>query len=199
MNTPEQIISALTELLAQCGIEGVTVDEVTFDYENDVVSTEFCDDAENCVTVMWGIDENDGPYALVVEDEDNESAVIDLSDLEPTVDEGEDGAMFLDLTDTSWISESTISTILTAGDLMGNVTELELEPSLKGKVEEVVFTKVVRGGKVVKIPLKKKNRRRMRMSPKQKAALMKARKKSHTSAALKQRKKSNTIRKSKNM
>lgn len=64
-------------------------------------------------------------------------------------------------------------------------------------LEAEAFIKVIRGGKVVK--KKKRIGRPRRMSPKQKAALKKARKKAHSSSARKKRKKSSLVRKRKGM
>jgi hypothetical protein len=194
MFTPLEVQDALSAKLDELGIYNVTVEEVTFDPENDVVTTEFCDEEDNCVTVQWGFDEGETPYALVVADEDNESIHVDLSPLEPTIMEGEGLEYYLDLTDIEWINLSTIKTILTAGNIMANEpAEMEMG---EGAIEEVVFRKVVRGGKIVKIPVRL---RKKKLTPKQKAALAKNRKKSHTGAAMKHKAMSLKLRKVKNM
>lgn len=190
MNTPEEIRDALSAKLDELDIENVTVEEVSFDAENDAVITEFCDEEDNCVTVQWGFDEDEVPYAMVVADEDNDSIFVDLSPLEPTVDEGDGNDVYLDLTDIEWINLSTIKTLLTAGNITGD------EIMTESRVEEVLYRKVVRDGKVVKIPVVL---RKKKLTPKQKAALAKARKKSHTGAAMKQKAKSLKLRKSKNL
>ena len=197
MITTLEVQDALSAKLDELGIFNVTVEEVSFDAENDVVTTEFCDEDDNCVTVQWGFDENENPYALVVADEDNDSIHIDLSPLEPTVMEGDGLEYYLDLTDIEWINLSTIKTILTAGNIMANEpAEIEEVEIGEGAIEEVVFRKVVRGGKIVKIPVRL---RKKKLTPKQKAALAKNRKKSHTGAALKHKAMSLKLRKVKNM
>lgn len=190
MNTVEEIKDSLLSRLDSLGIEGVDIENVILDPENDVVNVEFCDDNDDCVTVSFGFDEEENPYALIIADEDNDSLCIDLSPLEPTVDEGDSNEYYLDLVDSEWLNYSTFKTILTSGHIMAN------NESSGSRIEEVVYQKVVRGGKVVKVPVVL---RKKRLTPKQKAALMKARKKSHTSGAMKNRKKSLTIRKRSNL
>lgn len=197
MNTVDEIRDALSAKLDELDIENVFIEDVEYDIENEVITVEFCDESNDCVTVQFGFDENELPYALVIADEDNDSIVIDLSPLNPTVDEGDTHTYFLDLVDTDWLNFSTFKTILTAGNIMANESNI---PEMT-EMTEVLYQKVVRtnaAGKqvVVKIPVRL---RKKKLTPKQKAALVKARKKSNTGAAMKRRAKSLTVRKVKNM
>lgn len=191
INTPEDIVNALSSKLDDLGVEGVYVDEATIDTENEVIHVEFSDDNGDSESVIFGFDDEGSPYATVVADEDNDTITVDLSPLEPTVDSDEEGeddeepAYYIDLVDNDWLNLSTIKTILTAGNIMANES-----------MSEVVYQKVVRGGKVVKIPVVI---RKHKLNAKQKAALAKARKKSHTGKAMKARAKSLSIRKRANL
>ena len=186
--SPEEVESAFEQKLDELDIENVIITDATLDIEGNVV-IDFADDEGDEVSVLFGVDEEGSPYAMVVS-EDDEQVIIDLSPLSPPIVDTGMGT-FIDLVNLGWINISTIKTLFQAGGV-------GTDESFEGKdvIDEVVYKKVVRQGKVVRIPVVK---RKKRLTAKQKRALAMARRKAHTAQAKRKRMLSLKIRKQKGL
>lgn len=173
-NKEQRVTKAFEVKLKKFGIDDVKV-AVELDGDDYIVSLE--DKEGDTESIVFGIDEEEGAFAMVLSEqgEENEQmhgVVIDLDAMDPPI---KDGA--LQMEDLKWLNYSVMSALFGAGDV-----ETATEK----------FKKVIRGGKAVKIPIKIRPKR---MSPKQKAALAKNRRKANTSGAKRKRALSNKIRK----
>jgi len=185
--TEADVAQAFNAKLQELGIDGVTVDEVIVGYEGDVL-VEFADNEGDAVSVLFGYDPQEGPFAMVVSDDD-EQIIIDLSPLEPPIINTQTG-VFLDLVNLDWVNLSTIKTLLQAGDVGTNEN---FDPNKVDAIDEVVYKKVIRHGKVVKIPVLKRKKRH-HLTAAQKRALALARRKAHSAEAERKRKMSLKVR-----
>jgi len=185
--TQKDVVDAFTSKLRELGIEDVTVTDCDVGYEGDVV-VEFTDSEGDSVTVCFGSDLQEGPYAMVVSEGD-EQVIIDLSPLKPPIISTQTGT-YIDLKNLDWINRSTIKTLLQAGEVG---VEESVDLNKVDALDEVVYRKVVRQGKVVRIPVVKK-REGHHLTPAQRRALALARRKAHSPEAERKRKRSLMLR-----
>lgn len=174
---------AFAELLKEHGADGIKVD-ITKDGSDYIVCLEDQDGDKE--VLVFGVDEEENAYCIPLSGEidafDNEADVIDLQTCEPTLSEDGD----LDMTNLKWMNKSVVMALFSEA-----LSEEEAEADPEVSVDEKVRI-AIRGGKKVKIPIKL---RKKILSGPQKAALIKARRKSGTGAALRKRAKSLLIRK----
>jgi len=166
---------AFSNLLKEHGIDDVNVD-ILKDGSDYIVCLE---DEEDKEVLVFGVDEEENAYCLStsgIEDPlGNEVDVTDFQTAEPSL--AEDGS--LDMTDLKWMNKSILQTLFS-------------ESVEEGSEADEKFKLVVRGGKKQKVAVKI---RKKILNSKQKAALIKARRKAHTGTALRKRAISNKIRK----
>ena len=166
----ELVKKAFIDKLNSLGIDGVEIEAIV-EPDGDTI-VKFVDEDGDELTVLFTTDPVEGPVAMVVS-EDDEPVVIDLNPLDPPIID--DGYFkYVDLTDLSWMTASTLKTLLAAGDI----------------AEAYVY--VVRGGKKIRMPIV---RRKKRLTSRQRLALAKARRRAHTASAERARRYSMRIRK----
>lgn len=207
----ESIYDAFEEKLNSLGIEGLAIEEVELDYDG-YISVIFSDEDGDVLEVIFTYDEDFGAVALMSDldsdNDDEEVIMVELDTLDPSLIQTGYGK-FINLADLSWMNQSTLMTILSAGDLLDDGIEVEAESDkvvdpygyvLKEENEEVILDErkvmVVRGGKRVKLPVTRKIRRKV-LSGKQRASFRKAarKRKAKMSRIVRKRKKSLKIRK----
>jgi hypothetical protein len=193
--TPEEVEMSFRAKLDSLGFEEVGIGDIVVEFEGDVFIT-FADKEGDEVEVVFGCesiyDETEEEcYAMVVS-EDDAQIVVDLDSLEPGVIETDFGR-FVDVLDLSWLNKSTVGALLSAGNVdFGEGLEVLTTKEELDEFRRVKTSKkktIIRGGKRMRIAVVKKVGKK-RLSPKQKAALRKARRKAHTGAAKKKRKRS---------
>lgn len=192
---------SLNRKLVTLGIQGIQIEEIEADEENNVVVT-FSDFENNVLDVVFSYDE-DGASAIIVGDDkdqdDEENIVVDLDPLGVPVVSTPFG-FYINLLVLDWLSKSTLETIFIAGallepkashshyakDAFGNLLvapvesyefdleKIEIDSKMsEGAIDEVIYKIVVRGGKKERRPLVRRLRKK-RLSPKQRAGLRKA-------------------------
>lgn len=171
---------AFQNILKEQGIDDVDVDIIK-DGSDYIVSLQHEEDKE---VLVFGVDGEGDAYCMStsgVEDPlDTENDVVDLQTCEPALKE--DGT--LDMTNLSWMNKSVVQALFS--EALDEDTE-----DKNVDVEEKVRI-AIKGGKKVKIPVKL---RKKILNSKQRAALVKARRKSGTAASLRKRAVSLKIRK----
>ena len=181
----DAIKDALNKKLEEFEFDGVNVTEVEVHDDGNIL-VEFEDYEGDIMTILFGIDEVEGVYALIVTDdlddyfeyEDGDILEVDLSPLSPSEVDTPLG-VYVNLVNLDWLNRSTLSAILNIGDIDAEIDSkkepLELEDEEgeeEGEVEEL-YKVVVRGGKKVKLPLVRKKRRKI-LTAKQKAGIKRA-------------------------
>ena len=171
--------------------EGIQVDSVDIDHEGDVVVTFSDDDGSELEVIFLVDEGGEVLAIVTdTDDEDDESEVIiiELTSLNPSIIDVPGQASYVNLIDLSWMNRSTLRAILSAGDVDFAITgksveagELPADSQFKwspvpsafgedfhyldndqeGVVSEGAFARVVRGGKVVRLPLVRRKRRRV--------------------------------------
>jgi hypothetical protein len=205
--TRQDVLSAFGNQLRKLGYgDTVFVTDVDFDLDGDVLVT-FEDTDGDFIDVIFACDLDEmveeDCYAMVVGDEeDEEQTIIDLDPMQPGVLEGT-FAHWIDLTDLSWLSKSVLGALLEVGDVGVKEANKTIEDNKEEilefrRVKTAKKKRVVRGGKVRKLPVFKTTGRR-RLSAKKKAALRKARRKAHTGGAKRKRKRALKIRKTRGL
>lgn len=228
--------------LKSSGIEGVFVDEVTADLDGDIVVT-FSDDEGNSMDILFGVDPDDGAFAMVLDDSEDEVTFVELDPAGAPITTNKLGQEMVDLEDLTWMNPTTLKTILQAGDIGDEINgktaapdepqPVDKEPdqpeggkapeesfdehgnkivmlsngdeyavrkltakTYDGGVEtiEELFRKVIRGGKVTKLPVIRQKRKRI-LTGKQRLSLAKASRKANSPGAKRKRAKSIKIRK----
>jgi len=216
----EIIKDALMQKLEEFGFDGVEVSEVEVHEDGNII-VEFEDFEGDEMTVLFGIDEVEGSYALIVTDdmedelfdfEDKDVLEVDLSPLSPLEVDTPLGK-YINLVDLSWMNKSTLSALLSVGDIDAEIEggdeqedpmgdeegEEEAGDEEVGDEEDVgeLFKVVVRGLKKIKLPLIRKKRRKI-LTSKQRAGLKRAviARKRVASKSARKRQKSLKLRKS---
>lgn len=223
--TSDGIQKEFEKRLKMFGLDMVQVDDVDVDPEGDIAVT-FSDDEGDQVEVVFLVDDEEDDIIAIVndqedeEDGDGEVTVVDLSPLNPSVLSLPGRPDFVNLIDLSWMNKSTMVAILSSGDVdfpgMGDpvrepgddhpFTFHDSKPipfaheSLEEEIDEAGSTRVVRGGKVVRLPLVRRKRRRV-LSAKAKAGIRRAviKRKAKKSTTARKRKRALRIRKSQNI
>lgn len=191
----EKIRDSFTKKFEDLGFDGVQVGEVQV-YDDGNIIVEFEDFEGDEMAVLFGIDQDEGAYAVVLGDDlddiddiepEGEIVEIDLSPLFPTEVETPFGK-YLNLHDLGWFNKSSILAMLNIGDIDANIEGNSVEYQPDDRVEEL-YKVVVRGGKKVKLPLVRKKRKKV-LTAKQKAGIRKGvltRKKTASQAARKRK------------
>ena len=186
----DAIMQAFTSKLAQLDMEEVQVEDV--DIGLDGITTVTFSDEEGELEVEFFVDEDDDAvYAMIIDDDNLESddpedeiTLVDLTPLNPSIIMDNVFGSLVNLVELSWLNKSAMVAILIAGDIereenisgpikqdaFGNV--MTQAPTESYDTDEA-FTRVVRGGKVQRIALVRKKRRKV-LSGKQKAGFRKA-------------------------
>lgn len=209
----EAIKAAFTAKLSEYGIDA-TVEDADTDASGDTVITFAQDDNE--MSVVFVNDPVEGPSVLLDPNPDDETpaddsdvVTVDLNSIQPLMVKNE-LATYVNLEDLSWMNKSTMNSIFTGGNATASdeTDEGYIFVTDEDCIDEVAFSnkvvgarkarKVIKGGKVVKIAAVKRHRKH-RLTPRQKIALMKARKKSRNPAAMRKRAKALLLRKRLNL
>ena len=178
------------------------------------------------------VDDEEDTIIAIVNDEGNDDAdeglVVELTSLNPSVISIPGQADYVNLTELSWMNRSTITSILSAGDIDFTVKGKSVEsgelpadrhPTQKNNttknphgyeeaycieedatIDEAGFARVVRGNKVVRLPLVRRKRRRV-LTGKQRQGIRKAvlKRKAKAGQTARKRKRSLRLRKSQNV
>lgn len=190
---------ALEELLSKYGFEDVDV-SVEHSDEDKIITFENDDSVE---VAVLGVDDDGHTYAISSthndDPEEEYATVMDLDFLNPDLVE-DDEISAIDLSDPDWLNKSALLALMfptdTVREDVAESTLFVLDDELKELVERVVTRRatgrmhmVVRGGKVMRVPVFRRIRRTV-LSPKQKAALRKMQMRAHSARANANRKRS---------
>lgn len=134
------IVASFEEKLKTFGFENIEV-EVFLDPE-DGTFVKFTDDQFDSVLVLFEYDDNGDVSAAVVSEDDNQ-ITIDLSPMDPPIIELDDGSIFVDLIDLSWMNKTTLQLLLNAGMVGSNLK----------KAMTVESRHVVIGNRKMKLPI----------------------------------------------
>lgn len=216
----DAIKNAFNKRLEELGFENIQVDEVIVDYEGDITVC-FVDDENNELDIIFFYDEDEGPSAVVLDDEDAEEyIVVNLDSLNPSLKQTVFGT-YLNLTDLEWMTGSVLATMLQSVDYLEDAEESTKAPSkvidkwgfIKNEdfdafsiseeddseeeeeleIDEARKISVVRGGKRVRLAVVRKVRRKI-LTGKQKTAIRKAVRKRKVQQAKIQRKRKRSLK-----
>jgi len=222
---PEEIKKEFRQKIKNFGIEGVNVEDVTVDMENDII-VNFSDDEGDELLAIFQHNEEEA-WVLIVDDEEEaeneegEAIIVDLSPLPFALRDTPIGK-YLELATLEWMNKSTLVSILRAGeigydkqikdysnsyDAYGNrvvapaeakVSEEDLKKHLQESGVDELKRTVVRGGKRVKLPVVIKKKKK-KLTGKQKAGIRKGARKRKAKKAQIQRKRKKSLKKRKQM
>jgi hypothetical protein len=190
------IKQAFEKRLSEIGIENIFIDDVVVDYEGDI-TVSFADDEHNQLDILFAYDDDEGPVAIILDDEDaDEFIVINLDSLAPSLKQTAFG-VYVNLTDLDWLSGSVLSTMLQSVEHLEDAEEAPKRPQVVAdkygyiknesfdlygiseesdtdiEIDEARKISVIRGGKRVRLAVVKKVRRKI-LTGKQKTAIRKA-------------------------
>lgn len=184
VNVPaaERMHKALVKRLAKFKFDGVAVDSVDVDADGDV-RVVFSDIYGDKQEVLFGLD---GSHitAIILGGKDEDDVIsIDLSPLVPSIMHNEFGTLSVDLVNPLWMNKSAFDTIFSAGEIVSRMRgEVEVdEPELDAHgnvvlqyggesfasrclydetlLMEMSIARVVRGGKGLRVPILRCERR----------------------------------------
>lgn len=111
-----QVAKAFMDKLGQLDLDGSPVSVESVDVRIDGnVNVIFADEEGDSVEIAFGVDEDEGAYALVVSDGDD-AIILDLDTLDPPLVAGM-FEIFVELTNLDWMTSSTLFSLLAAGDV----------------------------------------------------------------------------------
>ena len=182
--------------------EGISVDEVDYDLEGNIYVT-FVDLEDNALDVIFSHDAGgEGSIAIIVtaDEDDEEVSIIDFDGMQPSlVNAGH--VQYMNLVELSWLTKSGLTALFSAGDI-----DRDAEPAVVGydavgniqvesvRIDELTKT-VIRGGKKVRLPIMRRQRK-SRMKASQKLAIARsARKAARRPGVQRKRARSLAIRK----
>jgi len=173
-------------------MEGVFVDEVEVDEETAQILVSFSDFEGDEMLVLFGVDEDEGAYATIVDEDDEDETVMEIDlDTMGVPHVNTQHGVYLELSDLSWMNRSTMDAILRAGEIDalmnregvdaipvkwnagGGVIPSEcVLPHDGGYLVNEETKTVIRGGKKVKLPVVR-NKKKKRLTAKQKMGIQK--------------------------
>lgn len=213
---------SLNRKLVTLGIQGIQIEDMAADESNNIIVT-FSDYENNVLNVVFSYDEEGASAIIAGEDkdlDDEENIVVDLDPLGVPLVSTPKG-FYINMLVLDWLNKSTLETILIAGalldpkpsashynkDAFGNllvvpvesyqfdVERIEIDNAMsEGKVDEVIYKIVVRGGKKERRPIVRRLRKK-RLTPKQRAGIRKASRTKKTAKSKQKRRKSTILRK----
>jgi len=197
------VMAAFSEVIHRFDFEDVYVDDVNMTEDGTMVS--LSDEEGDNVELFFMVEDDGDPVAFVVSEDDSQ-VYVDLGALNPPTVQSSFGTLYIDLTDLSWLNKTSLNVLLTAGDV-GEQSDNDEDDVADGEAEgdeeypqDEAFKRVVRGGVVKKIAIRKK-KKRLKASTRRKLAVAakKSARKRNTSSAKRNRAKSLKLRKQKNL
>jgi len=155
-----QIEQAFLDKLAGFGYDDVEV-EVVMDFEEGVgggILVTFTDSDDDSVTCLFYVDEDLGPVASVISEDDTQIDVhLSMFD-PPLIDLGT--GLWINLTDLYWMNKSVVTAILMAGDVHESLiyeadgTMSQMGAPVDAPIGKVAAkTAVLMGGRKIKLPV----------------------------------------------
>jgi hypothetical protein len=158
----DAVIDTINAKLEKLGFEGVSVIDADYDEEGHVFVT-FEDEEKGELDVTFHYDIEDGPYAVIEDDDDEFAYVINLDALAPPIDNTVFGD-YINMTDSTWMNASFFYAILTGctdDEEISAEKDAETDSLFGMHVNEGRKTFVIRGGKKVKLAIVRKKRRKI--------------------------------------
>lgn len=124
---------AFIDLLDKYGFDNVGVEAVV-DMDEGIFVT-FYDDEDDEVTVHFNVDDEYGPVATVVSEDDDQLFIL-LDPYDPYILEPKEGIEFIDLTDLSWANKTLLVTLLQAGMVGDEYVTEDYTMTVRGKKKQ---------------------------------------------------------------
>jgi len=164
----ESIKNNLEKLLTKFGFDGIFVGNIHVGLEGEIM-VDFTDIEDDYMRVIFAHDESEGSYAMIASDEDD-ILLIDLEPMRPVLRKTQI-ATFVDLSDSTWITRSLLTSIFRAGHIEDGKDTVVVKPDDEYNVYHEIDVdnlppegdrailrvgesrRVFRGGKNVRIPV----------------------------------------------